>query len=82
MPAISAGLQLSITGAWMGVLAAELVSSRSGLGYLIMLGMENSDPQMVLGGMVMIAMVAWVLTASMEKIDMMLCPWRREIKGL
>jgi hypothetical protein len=36
----------------------------------------------VLGGMVMIAMVAWVLTASMEKIDMMLCPWRREIKGL
>ena len=82
MPAISAGLQLSITGAWMGVLAAELVSSSSGLGYLIMLGMENSDPQMVLGGMVMIAMVAWVLTASMEKIDMMLCPWRREIKGL
>ena len=82
MPAISAGLQLSITGAWMGVLAAELVSSSSGLGYLIILGMQNSDPQMILGGMVMIALVAWMLTASMEKIDMMLCPWRREIKGL
>jgi len=82
MPAISAGLQLSITGAWMGVLAAELVSSSSGLGYLIVLGMDNSDPQIVLGGMVMIAAVAWVLTASMEKIDLMLCPWRREIKGL
>jgi ABC-type nitrate/sulfonate/bicarbonate transport system permease component len=82
MPAISAGLQLSITSAWMGVLAAELVSSNSGLGYIIILGMQNSDPQMVLGGMVMIAAVAWVLTASMEKIDMMLCPWRREIKGL
>lgn len=82
MPAISAGLQLSITSAWMGVLAAELVSSNSGLGYIIILGMQNSDPQMVLGGMVMIAAIAWVLTASMEKIDMMLCPWRREIKGL
>ena len=82
MPAISAGLQLSITSAWMGVLAAELVSSDSGLGYIIILGMQNSDPQMVLGGMVMIAAVAWTLTAAMEKIDMMLCPWRREIKGL
>lgn len=82
MPAISAGLQLSITSAWMGVLAAELVSSDSGLGYIIILGMQNSDPQMVLGGMVMIATVAWSLTATMEKVDMMLCPWRREIKGL
>ena len=65
MPAISAGLQLSITSAWMGVVAAELVSSNSGLGYIIILGMQNSDPPMVLGGMVMIAAVAWTLTAAM-----------------
>lgn len=82
IPAISAGLQLSITSAWMGVLAAELVSSNSGLGYLIILGMQNSDPQLVLGGMVMIAAVAWVLTATIEALDKKLCPWRREIKGL
>jgi ABC-type nitrate/sulfonate/bicarbonate transport system permease component len=82
LPAISAGLQLSITSAWMGVLAAELVSSNSGLGYLIILGMQNSDPQLVLGGMVMIAAVAWVLTATIEALDKRLCPWRREIKGL
>lgn len=82
IPAISAGLQLSITSAWMGVLAAELVSSNSGLGYLIILGMQNSDPQLVLGGMVMIAAVAWVLTATIEAVDKKLCPWRREIKGL
>lgn len=82
LPAISAGLQIAMSSAWGCVLAAELVSSRSGLGYIIIQGMKVSDPAMVLGGMVVIAAIAWVLSQAMDWLDRKLCPWRRDIKGL
>ena len=82
LPAISAGLQIAMSSAWGCVLAAELVSSRSGLGYIIIQGMKVSDPAMVLGGMVVIAFIAWLLSQAMEWLDRKLCPWRRDIKGL
>lgn len=82
LPAISAGLQLSLSSAWTCVLAAELVSSRSGLGYLIMQGMKMSDPAMVIGGMIVIAGISWVTSQAMDWIDRRMCPWQREIKGL
>lgn len=82
LPAISAGLQIAMSSAWGCVLAAELVSSRSGLGYIIIQGMKVSDPAMVLGGMVVIAAIAWILSQAMDWLDRKLCPWRRDIKGL
>lgn len=82
LPAISAGLQIAMSSAWGCVLAVELVSSRSGLGYIIIQGMKVSDPAMVLGGMVVIAAIAWILSQAMDWLDRKLCPWRRDIKGL
>jgi len=81
LPAISAGLQISMSSAWGCVLAAELVSSRSGLGYIIIQGMKVSDPAMVLGGMVVIAVIAWLISQTLEWADRKLCPWRRDIKS-
>jgi len=82
LPAITAGLQIALSSAWGCVLAAELVSSRSGLGYIIIQGMKVSDPAMVLGGMAVIAVIAWLMSRSMDWLDRKLCPWRREIKDL
>ena len=61
-PAIFAGLQISLSIAWTCVLAAELVSARSGLGFIIILGMNLSRPAMIVGGMVVIALVAWAMS--------------------
>ena len=58
LPALFAGIQISLSISWTCVLAAELVSARAGLGWIIIRGMKLSKPEMVLGGMVMIAMVA------------------------
>ena len=43
-PAIFAGLQISLSIAWTCVLSAELVSARSGLGFVIIQGMQPSQP--------------------------------------
>jgi len=81
-PAIFAGLQISLSSAWTCVLAAELVSARSGLGYIIVQGMNLSDPAMVMGGMAVIAVVAWCTTLLVTGLERYLCPWKRKIAGL
>ncbi len=81
-PAIFAGLQISLSSAWTCVLAAELVSARSGLGYIIVQGMNLSDPAMVMGGMAVIAVVAYGTTLLVTGLERYLCPWKRKIAGL
>ena len=79
-PAIFAGLQISLSCAWTCVLAAELVSARSGLGFIILLGMTQSKPALIVGGMVVIAVVAWLTTLLVTGLEKVLCPWKREIQ--
>ncbi|WP_353118202.1 ABC transporter permease [Nitratidesulfovibrio sp.] len=81
-PAIFAGLQISLSIAWTCVLAAELVSARSGLGYIIVQGMNLSQPAMVIGGMAVIAAAAWGTTLLVTALERKLCPWKRKIAGL
>ena len=81
-PAIFAGLQISLSSAWTCVLAAELVASRSGLGFIIVQGMKISDTSMVIGGMIVIAIVAWLTSLLVMGLEKMLCPWKRGIGDL
>ena len=81
-PAIFAGLQISLSSAWTCVLAAELVASRSGLGFIIVQGMKISDTSMVIGGMIIIAIVAWITSLLVMGLEKLLCPWKRGIGDL
>lgn len=81
-PAIFAGLQISLSIAWTCVLAAELVSSRSGLGWIIIQGMRLTRPDLVIGGMAIIALVALLTTFLVTGLERLVCPWKREIEGL
>ena len=81
LPAIFAGLQISLSLAWMCVLAAELVSARSGLGFLIISGMNSSKPAVILAGMVVIAFIAWLTSLLMSYLEKVICPWKRDISG-
>jgi sulfonate transport system permease protein len=78
-PALFAGLQISLSVAWSCVLAAELVSARSGMGFLIILGMTMSKPAMILSGMVVIALTAYLITAVLSKVEKWVCPWKVEL---
>jgi len=80
-PAIFAGLQIALSIAWSCVLAAELVSARSGLGFIIILGMNLSRPAMIVGGMVVIALVSWSMSQLVSVLERFVCPWKREIDG-
>lgn len=82
LPAITAGLQISMSAAWTSVVAAELVNSRSGMGFIIVQGMKLSDPGLIIGGMVVITVISLLFTQAMEKINRKLSPWQRDISNL
>ena len=80
-PAIFAGIQISLSMAWTTVLAAELVGAREGMGFIIITGMNLTRPSLILSGMVIIALTAWLISISVSYLERWVCPWRTEIKS-
>ena len=64
------------------VLAAELMNSRDGMGFLIKRGMDTHQPTLVLGGMVLIAAAAYGTSLLVTLFEGKLCPWKRTIENL
>jgi ABC-type nitrate/sulfonate/bicarbonate transport system permease component len=81
-PAIFAGLQISLSMAWTCVLAAELIASRSGLGFIIVQGMKVGDTSMVIAGMVMIGIAGWAMSMLVSGLQKLLCPWKSDISDM
>ena len=82
LPSIGAGMQIGISVAWGSVVAAEMVSSRSGLGFIIMQGMKISDPGMIISGMAVIALLAFLSSLLVELLLRRICVWKRDIRDL
>ena len=80
LPAIFAGLQISLSMAWTTVVAAELMGAREGMGFIIIRGMSVSNPAMIVSGMLVIAVTAWLLSVIMSIIERRLCPWKTELE--
>ena len=78
MPAIMAGLKIALSSAWMVVVAAEMLASKAGLGFLITWGSDSIDIALVLIGMILIGVVGALLSAIFSLIERRLCPWMNE----
>ncbi len=76
VPYIFAGLQVSLSTSWMAVLAAEMVSSTEGSGWIIIAGMESGDMTQIFVGIISIAVVGLLLAIIMRKAEQILCRWR------
>lgn len=77
VPAIFVGLQVAISSSWATVLAAEMVRSSEGLGWMIVAGMNNNDMVQILSGIVMIGVVGFILAIIMRKAEEVLCRWNK-----
>lgn len=79
LPSVFAGVQNAMSMAWMCVLAAELVSAREGVGFIIIQGMDQSDPPMIVVGMLTIGVTGFILAVALRFLERVLCPWRRDL---
>lgn len=80
IPQIFAGLQIALSACWATVVAAEMIRSVAGLGWLITAGQENNDMAQVLTGIVGIGVIGFLLTNIMRKAEEVLCAWNKSGK--
>ncbi len=75
VPYIFAGAHVGIATSWAAVVAAEMVRSSEGLGWMVVAGMDINDVQQILVGVMAIAIVGFFLAAGMRKLEDKLCEW-------
>ena len=78
LDAIFAGVRTSTSAAWMVVLAAEMLGGRSGVGFLIIRGMDAMDMSLVLMSMIVIGIVGAMLAILTQIAEGVLCPWTKK----
>lgn len=70
-PMIFTGLRVAMGAAWTALVAAELLASSNGLGYMIQQSRSISRPDLVLVGMVTIGVVGLILDKILHRIEIM-----------
>ncbi len=75
VPDICLGVQQALSSGWATVVAAEMVRSSEGVGWLIVAGQNNLDMEQILVGIVVIGCVGAVITTIASVIESRLCRW-------
>jgi ABC-type nitrate/sulfonate/bicarbonate transport system permease component len=75
LPQIMSGLRIGLGMGWMSVIAAEMVSGEAGLGYSIQLSRMNMQYVAMGFDMVVIALIGYLLTLSMDILERRLLYW-------
>lgn len=77
VPYIFTGLHIALSSSWAAVVAAEMVRSTDGVGWLITQGMSISDTSQIMVGILTIGVVGFVLSSIMRGVEAKLCAWSR-----
>lgn len=75
-PAIFAGLAAALSSGWMIVVAAEMIAANSGLGFLIVRGMEGDDIPLIVLAMILIGLVGAIISYGLQYCEGRLSKWR------
>lgn len=76
LPSIFTGLRVGIASCWMCVVAAELVASSTGLGYMIMHARQFSQTPVVIVGMITIGVIGKLTDSVLKEIEKRAIKWR------
>jgi len=74
-PNIFTGLRVGLSSCWMCVVAAELVSSNTGLGYMIMNARQFGQTDVVIVGMLVIGLVGKIMDSILKAIESRVIKW-------
>ena len=75
-PNIFTGLRVGLGQSWMCVVAAELVASSTGLGYMIMYARQFGQTDVVIVGMLVIGIIGKVMDSILMAIEKRVIRWK------
>ncbi|MGI9384063.1 MAG: ABC transporter permease [Methyloligellaceae bacterium] len=78
VPSIAAGMTLGIALTWEVVIAAEMISSDTGLGRLTWEGYVSSTPAVVVIGMISIGLAGYLSTQIVAAVEKRMMPWAKD----
>jgi len=76
LPEILTGFRISLGVGWGTLVAAELIASTRGIGYMIMSASNFLATDVVFVGIVVIAAWAFVFSYALRWLETVLVPWR------
>ena len=77
LPMVFAGIKIAIGNAWTTVVAAELLASSAGLGYMIQQGRTYSRSDIIIVGMFAIGITGSIFSWIVGKMEKRFVPWRK-----
>jgi NitT/TauT family transport system permease protein len=76
LPSLFVVLRMNFFAAWMGVLAAEMVGVRSGLGAIVVIGRQMMNMNLTFLGMAIIGLVGYLLDVGLALLQRRMLWWR------
>lgn len=80
MPQIFSGAQVALSNAWMTMLAAEMIRSSYGIGWVIIAGQQVNDMAQMITGMLAIGIVGFLLATGMRIMERRFLVWNNQGK--
>lgn len=77
LPQIFVGLKLGLGISWMAVVAAEMLSGSSGIGFRISDARVLLQPDVVITGIIVIGFIGVLMDKILSKISKMITPWAK-----
>ncbi|SDV48988.1 ABC transporter permease [Chitinasiproducens palmae] len=78
LPQVLTGLRTGLSLAWMFMVAAELIATTRGLGYLLSDGRETGRLDLVFGAIFLLAVLGKISDSVMKWLEQRLLAWRDE----
>lgn len=69
LPSIFTGMRLSLTMAWTSLVAAEMLASNQGLGYMIQVSRMMARMDIIIVGLITIGIIGAILSALLSKLE-------------
>ena len=80
LPYILVGMRQGLANAWGSLVAAELIASSRGLGYMIISAQENFRVPEIIVGIITIGVIGVVMDRIVVVTQQRLTPWRRSVR--
>jgi len=80
VPQIFSGAQVALSNAWMTMLAAEMIRSSYGIGWVIIAGQQVNDMAQMITGMMAIGIVGFLLATGMRIMERRFLVWNNQGK--
>lgn len=80
LPEILTGLRIGLGVGWSTLVAAELIAATRGLGFMVQSAGEFLATDVVLAGIAVIAVIAFILELGLRTLQRRLTPWHGEVQ--